>query len=247
MSELILHNYDFSNFAEKVRLVLGYKGLAWRSVTIPPVMPKPMLTPLTGGYRRTPVLQVGADVWCDTRLILRELERRHPEPTLYPAQCAALADAVVYWAEHRIVRPVSLYMSGMNQDVLPERLAADRARMRGLAEPTPEVVRRAALRHAPLVRVQLARVERMLAEGRAWIAGPAPSEADFAVYHAIWLLTAPSRLLAHEVAAFPGVGAFMDRVRAFGHGRPQDMDAADALRVARDAVPAPPCASRPFP
>ncbi len=135
MSELILHNYDFSNFAEKVRLVLGYKGLAWRSVTIPPVMPKPMLTPLTGGYRRTPVLQVGADVWCDTRLILRELERRHPEPTLYPAQCAALADAVVYWAEHRIVRPVSLYMSGMNQDVLPESLAADRARMRGLAEP----------------------------------------------------------------------------------------------------------------
>ena len=128
MSELILHNYDFSNFAEKVRLVLGSKGLAWRSVTIPPVMPKPMLTPLTGGYRRTPVLQVGADVWCDTRLIHRQAERRHPEPTLYPAQCAALADAGVYWAEHRTLRPVALCMACMNQDEPPDSLAADPTR-----------------------------------------------------------------------------------------------------------------------
>ncbi|TXH60048.1 MAG: glutathione S-transferase family protein [Burkholderiaceae bacterium] len=247
VSELILHNYDFSNFAEKVRLVLGYKGLAWRSVTIPPVMPKPMLTPLTGGYRRTPVLQVGADVWCDTRLILRELERRQPLPTLYPPACAALADAVVYWAEHRVVRPVALYMSGMNQDVLPPALAADRARMRGLPEPAPEVVRRAAQRHAPLVRVLFARIEQMLSEGRAWVAGPATSEADFAVYHAVWLLTAPSPLLAHEVAAFPALTAFMARMRAFGHGRSIDMDAAEALQVARDAVPAAPRASAPFP
>ena len=66
-AELILHNYDFSNYAEKARLALGYKGLSWRSVTIPPVAPKPELTPLTGGYRRTPVLQIGADIYCDTK------------------------------------------------------------------------------------------------------------------------------------------------------------------------------------
>ena len=78
---LILHHYDFSNFAEKARLMLGFKNLAWRGVEIPPIAPKPDLTPLTGGYRRTPVLQDGADVWCDTRLIARELERRVPSPT----------------------------------------------------------------------------------------------------------------------------------------------------------------------
>jgi len=98
--ELILHHYDFSNYAEKVRLALGYKGLAWRGVTIPPVAPKPDLTPLTGGYRRTPVLQVGADIFCDTRLILRELERRKPQPSLDPDGTAALADMISYWAEH---------------------------------------------------------------------------------------------------------------------------------------------------
>ena len=85
VADLILHHYDFSNYAEKVRLALGYKGLGWRSVIIPPIAPKPELMPLTGGYRRTPVLQIGADIFCDTRQILRELERRQPEPTLYPA------------------------------------------------------------------------------------------------------------------------------------------------------------------
>ena len=81
MSDLILHHYPTSPFAEKARLMLGFKNLAWRGVEIPPIAPKPDLTPLTGGYRRTPVLQDGADVWCDTRLIARELERRVPSPT----------------------------------------------------------------------------------------------------------------------------------------------------------------------
>ena len=50
MSELILHHYDLSPYAEKIRLIMGYKGLAWKSVQIPMVMPKPDLTCLTGGY-----------------------------------------------------------------------------------------------------------------------------------------------------------------------------------------------------
>src|SRR5476649_3053397 len=98
MSELILHNYPTSPFAEKARLLLGFKGLSWRSVKISPVMPKPDLTALTGGYRKTPVLQIGADIYCDTALIMRELERRHPTPSFYPAGHGA-ADALAWWAE----------------------------------------------------------------------------------------------------------------------------------------------------
>ena len=75
MSELILHHYPQSPFAEKARLMLGFKGLSWRSVHIPPMSPKPDLTALTGGYRKTPVLQVGADIYCDTALIARRLEQ----------------------------------------------------------------------------------------------------------------------------------------------------------------------------
>ena len=94
MSGLILHHYDFSNFAEKARLMLGYKGLGWLAVEQPPILPKPDLVPLTGGYRRIPVLQDGADLWCDTRLIARELERRVPSPTLFSKASAGAAEAM---------------------------------------------------------------------------------------------------------------------------------------------------------
>ena len=40
MSELVLHHYDLSPYSEKVRLIFGLKGLAWRSVQIPVVMPE---------------------------------------------------------------------------------------------------------------------------------------------------------------------------------------------------------------
>ena len=92
MIELILHHYDTSPFSEKVRMMLGYKRLKWRSVTIPIVAPKPDLVALTGGYRRTPVLQIGADIYCDTALIARTLDRLHPAPTLYPGRPAAGRD-----------------------------------------------------------------------------------------------------------------------------------------------------------
>ena len=76
MTEIVFHHYPQSPVAEKVRVVFGIKQLHWRSVEIPRIPPKPDLMPLTGGYRRTPVLQVGADIYCDSQCIMRELERR---------------------------------------------------------------------------------------------------------------------------------------------------------------------------
>ena len=84
MTDLILHHYEMSPYAEKIRLALGLKGLPWRSVLAPMVMPKPDLVELTGGYRRVPVLQIGADVYCDTHVIARVLDRVKPAPPLAP-------------------------------------------------------------------------------------------------------------------------------------------------------------------
>ena len=97
---IILHHFDRSPFSEKIRVVFGHKGLSWRSVRIPQIMPKPDLMPLTGGYRRTPVMQIGADVFCDTQIIIREIERRFPSPTLFPPGAAG-----VPWALELVDRP----------------------------------------------------------------------------------------------------------------------------------------------
>ncbi|MGI9480205.1 MAG: glutathione S-transferase family protein [Hyphomicrobiaceae bacterium] len=245
MTDLILHHYDFSNYAEKARLALGYKALAWHSVTIPSVAPKPDLQALTGGYRRTPVLQIGADVFCDTRMILRTLERLQPAPTLYPAALAATAHAVAHWAETQLFRPISLYVSGSNPDVFPLSLQADRAAMRGMPPPSADAMQHAAKRNGPLVRAQLPRVEAMLADGRDWVLGPATTIADFSIYHALWFITGRTQKLAFELDPYPHINAWMQRMAAFGHGTRHEMTADAALDNAAAATPQPVRPSQP--
>jgi glutathione S-transferase len=246
MADLILHHYDISNYSEKVRLALGYKSLAWHSVTIPSVAPKPELQQLTGGYRRAPVLQIGADIYCDTQLIPRALERLRPEPTLYPRPYEALAETVSHWAETKLFRPIALYVSGKNPEAFPLSLQADRARMRGLPPPSAEAMRRAAERNAPLVRAQLPLIEEMLSDGRQWILGPLTTIADFSIYHAVWFITGSSNRLAFELEPFEGIGSWMRRMAAFGHGASQPMTSRKALEIAAASNPRPVGPSHPF-
>ncbi len=245
MSELILHHYDFSNFAEKARLMLGFKGLAWRGVEQPPILPKPYLTPLTGGYRRIPVLQDGADLWCDTRLIARELERRAPSPTLFPAATRGVADALAWWAEHQFMRPVALFVSGINADHMPAGLHEDRARLHGLPLPSIEAVRKAAIRNLHLVRPQIAWLAEMLQDGRPCLLGAEPCIADFAAYHVVWFFRGRHIDCRQELAPYPRLLAWRDRMAAIGHGRRTDIDPAEALAVALANEPATPRPSQP--
>ena len=113
MSDVILHHYTLSPYAEKARLALGLKRIDWLGVKTPFMLPKPDLMPLTGGYRRAPVLQIGADVYCDTSLILRELERRKPSPSLWPRDTEGLATAMTWWIEKTTFMPAVNFASSM--------------------------------------------------------------------------------------------------------------------------------------
>ena len=193
MSELILHHYPTSPFAEKARLLLGFKDLAWRSVQIPPVMPKPDLTALTGGYRKTPVLQIGADIYCDTALIARRLEAYQPQPALLPgarafaiATFAQWADSVVFQhAVSLVFQPESIAVRFAKAP--PEFLQtfiADRSKLfsGGQASRLPA---EQAKHQWP---VFMARLQAQLeASGGQYLFGE-PSLADIAMAHPLWFL-----------------------------------------------------------
>ena len=238
MAELILHHYDMSPFAEKVRLILGYKQLPWRSVHIPPVMPKPDVVALTGGYRKTPVLQVGADVYCDTALIARVLEARQPAPTLYPAG-APLAALLAQWADG------TLFGAAVAWAMQPAGVVAI------LRDPSPEVLKgfstdRAAMRSAGAPRLtladgtaqlkaHLATLNAQLAAGGPWLLGAAPSIADFSVGHCLWFIRL-AKPVAHLLDDYPAIGPWLDRLLAIGHHQPTEMSSADAIAVAASAT-----------
>ncbi|MSQ54307.1 MAG: glutathione S-transferase family protein [Betaproteobacteria bacterium] len=237
--EPILHHYDISPYAEKIRLALGHKRIAWRSVIQPMVLPKPDLVCLTGGYRRIPVLQIGADVFCDTNLIALVLERLQPSPTLYPDGKRAETDLWCSWAERVLMWPTARYVTGVNDDKLGAAFHADRAAMRGHAAPSPEVVAAAVPYNREQCRIMLQWLDAVLADGRACLLGSAPGVADFAVYQRICWLHAFGGRATDVLEGLPALFAWAARVKAIGHGRRSELDASDAHRIARAAVPDP--------
>ena len=241
MPDILLHHYPTSPFSEKVRLVFGLKSLAWRSVIVPTMLPKPDVMALTGGYRRTPFLQIGADIYCDTALACRVIDRLHPAPPLYPAATAGLAEIVAQWADSAlfwIAAPFTMQPAGaphLMPEATPDSLkafGADRAAM------SPNLRRPTLADGAAALHDYLARLENMLADGRAWLLGAEPCIADFSTAQSIWFMRKAPPIGA-LVDAYPKVLAWSTRVLAFGNGRSTPMTSAEAIAVAAQGERAP--------
>ncbi len=235
MSDIILHHFDISPFAEKIRLALGFKDLAWRSVQIPLVMPKPDLTALTGGYRKTPVMQIGADIYCDTQRIARELERRHPEPSLFPAGSEGLALALSAWSDKAFFQPGAGLSMGTNPDI-PEPILADRKAFFNFMD---FATLSASLPHLyGQLRSHAALVERQLADGRDYFLGEGPGWVDILAYFPVWMVRANVADIDALLSKFEALAAWETRMGAIGHGERTEMEAEAAIAIARDAVAA---------
>jgi glutathione S-transferase len=235
MTDIILHHYPLSPYAEKARVALGIKGLAWRSVIIPVIMPKPDLMPLTGGYRKTPVMQIGADIYCDTQLILRELERRFPEPTLYPGTSHGIADGLAWWAERSLFNVAVGVVFAKVGDQTPQAFRDDRGKFSG-RDFDPQRMKAAEPTLLASLRAQLQWLEETVSGEQHFLFGDRPSAADCGLYHMIWFVR---RSRADILAPFPAVLAWADRIAAIGHGAPTELDAKEALAIAKAAAPAP--------
>lgn len=234
--ELILHHYHGSNYAEKVRLILGLKGLSWRSVIIPDVMPKPDLVPLTGGYSKTPVLQIGADVYCDTRRIADELEARFPRPSLYPPGSRGIADIISHWADTHFTLNGGRYLMGTAHELWRPEFHADRAAMWGVPVDL-ERMRRSGIRYRQQLVAQLDWITDILADGRPYFFGQAPGIADISACHILWFLRFGGEKSTDVLEPFPLVRQWIERVSGIGNGKPDDMTSAAALDRAKGSTP----------
>ncbi len=238
--DLILHHYPSSPFSEKIRLILGYKKLAWKSVTVPAVMPKPKVVALTGGYRRTPFLQVGADIYCDSTLICDVLEHVQPDPPLYPPHLRGVSRVFAQWAD------TTLFWAAMAYSLQPrgaahlfkdapeqaQAFAADRQAMR-----TNMTVLRPADATSAL-RSYLRRIASMVEE-HDFLFGADPCVADFAAFHPLWFMRTQVPVMADILSATPAVTEWLDRLAACGHGRMEALSARDAITVAARSEPEP--------
>jgi glutathione S-transferase len=239
MDEIILHQYPSSPVSEKVRIGLGMKGLAWRSVEIPRVPPKPDVMPLTGGYRRTPIMQIGADIYCDSQCILRELQRRVPEPTFFPGGGDGLPWGISRWSDALFDLTARLILAA-NADQLPAAFLEDRGRL--FFGPSWDVSKlKADLPHVTAqLRAQFGWMDQRLATGRGFMLGDKPGLPDALVYYLVWFVRGRWQGGPALFSEFPALEAWEQRVKAIGHGRPSEMTSTEAIEVARSKEPATP-------
>jgi glutathione S-transferase len=236
MTDILLHQYDSSPFSEKVRVCLGIKGLAWAAVDQPVIMPKPQLIPLTGGYRRIPVMQIGADMYCDSQLIVRELERRFPEPTLFPGGRSLLDYASALWTDREMFQAaVAVIFAGLGDKVPPEFIK-DREALSGRPF-DPAAMRAAVPMMTQKLRAHAALISERLQDGVPFLAGERPGLLDANAYYNLWFVRSAFRAATPAFDDLPQIGNWMERVRAIGHGRRSELSAAQALKVAREASP----------
>ncbi len=238
-AKFYLHQYPASLFSEKIRLMLGYLSVPWNSVEISSIMPRPLLMPLTGGYRKTPTLQVGANIYCDTAVITTALVRHTGDTTLYAP--GFVAHRVAEWADSTLFRitvalnfrpeAIGAFMGQLSAEEVAA-FQADRAELTGntpLVSVSPTAAMGALASH-------LTQLERSLTV--PFLFGESPSTADFSIYHCLWFIDNPVN--AELIDPYANVRDWLSRMAAFGHGNVTQSSPEDALAHAKACDPVEP-------
>ncbi|MEH6457318.1 MAG: glutathione S-transferase family protein [Cocleimonas sp.] len=232
-SDIILHNYPQSPVAEKVRVVLGIKGLSWHDVEIPRLPPKPFLTPLTGGYRRTPVMQIGADIFCDSQCIIRELDRRYPSTTDSSAANAGLMWCLSLWTGGDLFSLAIKLVLGAAGESLDEDFAKDRGQLY-FGEDWAERLKQANSELPHLVaqlRAPFSWFNSNLSDGRSFTLGSEVSVIDAQFYYVVWFIRGRWEGGPAFLSEFPHLERWEKNVRDMGHGTSTALDAKEALAI----------------
>ncbi len=245
MSDVILHHYPPSPVSEKIRAGFGLKSLAWRSVEQNRLPDRPELFAMTGGYRRIPVMQIGADIYCDTQCILHELEARFPKPSFFPNQGGGMPLALSRWTDGPLFDLAFRVVIAPVAEDLPPAFVADRARLYIGADADMEK-ERADLPHTlAQLRAQIGWLEKHLETGGPYILGDTPGMPDLSIWFIVWFIRERYAEAAAFLAEFPMLNGWAERMAAIGHGSSTPMTPAEALDIAKHAVSATPQSSDP--
>mgnify|MGYP002700149563 FL=1 len=241
MTDFILHHYDNSPFAEKIRTLLGYKNASYKAVTIPVIMPKPDLIALTGGYRKTPVLQQGNHIYCDTRLMSRVIDAQLGGNSIFPPALALTTNTVAQWADQQLFSiAVALAFSPAGFEAFSQRVPEkfveaflnDRAKMRegssGLSMDADTALE--------MIPIYLRQLDQQFQNAGPFVAGEQLTIADFSIYHCLWFIDNNAGV-RHLLAGYEQLQLWFEKMKAIGHGSPTTMDAETAIDVARSHPP----------
>lgn len=233
MTQVIFHHYPPSPVAEKVRIAFGMKSLSWQSVEIPRLPPKPLLMPLTGGYRRTPVAQIGADIYGDSQNIFRMLDEQMGGPQLVTGLSMALAS----WSESVLFSLALRVVLTNAMDEAPPEFIQDRGSLYFDKGWTKEQMKADLPAFESQLQAGLSLLERHASQSGDYLFGDTPSQADANLHYLLWFVNGRWDGGPAFLSRFPHLLAIQEKVMACGYGTSEDLSAEEALAIARAASP----------
>lgn len=236
MTNIILHHYPQSPVTEKVRMVLGMKNLDWYAVEIPRIPPKPDLMPLTGGYRRTPVMQIGSDIYCDSLCIIRELERRFHQPSLFPNNSEALCWGISKWTDGVLFSHAITVVLGAAES-LPEDFAADRGRLYFGPDFRLSDLQSNVAHSVSQLQSQFGWFEQQLNSHQPYMLAQQPSLLDALSYYLVWFIRGRWVEGPTFLSQFALLEQWESRMNRIGHGHCSPFDSKQALQIAANSKP----------
>ena len=185
--DIVLFTYDISVYGRKVEWYLIVRHLPYSKCAVRNRLPREQLEELGIKYRRIPILAIGRDVYCDSKLIIDKLEQLYPENKLGSSE--PFEQAIEYLIENWIndagpfLRTASLIPPTSEVMNDPEWIK-DRTEMTGNAF-NKDVL--ASLRPDGLVHHRMYwpfLEEKLLGDGRKYVMGDTPGLADV---HGLWV------------------------------------------------------------
>ncbi|RCL79241.1 MAG: glutathione S-transferase family protein [SAR116 cluster bacterium] len=228
----IFHHYPQSPIAEKIRMTFGIMGMEWQSVHIPRIPPKPLLMPLTGGYRRTPVLQLGSDIFCDSQSIAGQLGLQNSKASAYQLSNKALELILGSFGETILFSLTVRVVLTSSMGVAPEQFIKDRGSLYFEPGWTVEEMRDS----LPSILMQLQAafdlINHHLLENGPFMNGDRPSYSDAVVQHCVWFLCGRFEGGDEFIEPFDAICKQRDLIASLGHGTSHDISAEQALETA---------------
>jgi glutathione S-transferase len=234
MQDLFLHHYDLSPFSQKAIKMLALKKLRWHSVEMPMIAPKPDLIPLTGGYRGTPVLQIGADIYVDTARIRQALDVMCADPALGHAREELLDSGLACWGE-AFFEPGLLMAIHEFADQWDEDFYKDREAVFARLDFNSVNARFAEACSA--LRFHAASIDRQLSDGRLFLLGERPGLADIHAWAVLSFVRNAMPLTNELLLEYRHMPPWEQRMVDLGEGERISSNPQTAFSAARKASP----------
>ena len=232
MQNIVLFHHDPSPYGERIRKCFGLQNIPWKSCLVPMVMPRPDMTMLSGGYRKIPVMQYGADIYCDTRLISQKINNLFNDLKLFSH--GTLQNSALQSQSDQMFRSGAILSLIENKEYIPPEVVEDR--MSFFTFINQKTAENELSHHQSQFKKYAQDIDDQLREND-FILGLQPNWADICCYANIFMAKGNIPSSFKWMKELKNIDPWYQNLVSYGEGIREEISSQEALEIAKTSTP----------